>query len=163
MSDYIDYVVADVKPLGEDLAEEGFYLDTRWLEVRDDDNFQEAILHIFKEEGEYLHSINGNITKGVWKTLDGSNTLILEHGSRHELYDLTFMNQNFFILRKHGNQAKIGQKKYLVLGREGYVRGLEWKDYIELLYNEYRQNFRFRFFVAVTVVFIAVILLFVLI
>ncbi len=145
MDQQLDQIIPKVRPWGEDLYEQQYYLDTRWLEVRDDDEFHESVLHIFRDEGEYLISIDGNITSGIWKILSKSNTFIIEKvvGDSvitSELYDLAFLNKDFFILRKHGDQKRKGGNKYFVLAREGAVRGLEWRDIMELLFNQYRNN-----------------------
>lgn len=145
MDQQLDQIIPKVRPWGEDLYEQQYYLDTRWLEIRDDDEFHESVLHIFRDEGEYLISIDGNITPGVWKILSKSNTFIIEKVVGEavitsELYDLAFLNKDFFILRKHGDQKRKGGQKYFVLAREKAVRGLEWRDVMELLYNQYRNN-----------------------
>lgn len=145
MDQQLDQIIPKVRPWGEDLYEQQYYLETRWMEIRDDDEFHESVLHIFREEGEYLISIDGNITQGIWKILSKSNTFIIEKmagGSAitSELYDLAFLNRDFFILKKHGDQKRKGGKKYFVLAREGAVRGLEWRDIMELLFNQYRNN-----------------------
>jgi len=145
MDQQLDQIIPKVRPWGEDLYEQQYYLDTRWLEIRDDDEFHESVLHIFRDEGEYLISIDGNITQGIWKILSKSNTFIIERMAgdaviTSELYDLAFLNRDFFILKKHGDQKRKGGKKYFVLAREGAVRGLEWRDVMELLFNQYRNN-----------------------
>lgn len=145
MDQQLDQIIPKVRPWGEDLYEQQYYLETRWLEIRDDDEFHESVLHIFRDEGEYMISIDGNITQGIWKILSKSNTFIIEKmvGDAvitSELYDLAFLNKDFFILRKHGNQKRKGGKKYFVLANERSVRGLEWRDVMELLYNQYRNN-----------------------
>jgi len=145
MDQQLDQIIPKIRPWGEDLYEQEYYLDTRWLEIRDDEQFHESVLHIFRDENEYLISIDGNITQGIWKILSKSNTFIIEKTVgdaviTSELYDLAFLNKDFFILRKHGNQLRKGGKKYFVLAREGSVRGLEWRDVMELLYNQYRNN-----------------------
>ena len=145
MDQQLDQIIPKVRPWGEDLYEQQYYLDTRWLEIRDDEEFHESVLHIFRDEGEYLISIDGNITPGIWKILSKSNTFIIEKVVGEavitsELYDLAFLNKDFFILRKHGDQKRKGGKKYFVLAREKAVRGLEWRDVMELLFNQYRNN-----------------------
>ncbi len=165
MDDYLDLIVPLVRPWGEDLYEEEYYLDTRWLEVRDDESFHESVLHIFRPESEYLHSIDGNIHKGIWRKLEQSNTLIIEQtaGStvvKSELYDLAFLSKDFFILRKHGDQQRKGFKKYFVMGRENHIRGLEWRDVIELIFNRYRSNRKWIFFVVFIVIIIAIVVFF---
>jgi hypothetical protein len=165
MDEYLDMIIPLVQPWGEDLYEEEYYLDTRWLEVRDDDTFHESVLHIFREEGEYLHSIDGNIHKGEWRKLDNSNTFIIEQKAgdavvKSELYDLAFLNKEFFILRKHGDQQRKGFSKYFVMGRESYINNLEWRDVMELLFNRYRNNSRWIIFATVVVLIIAIFVFF---
>lgn len=156
MDEYLDFILTKIHPMSEDLDETEYWLDTRWLEIRDDLNFHETVLHIFREKGEYLVSIDGNISKGTWKRLEG-NTLILEHGKKHELYDLAFLNDSFFVLKKHGDQARKGQAKYFVIGKEEEVQELEWRDSMELLFNVYRSNNSWLTVLAVVVAIIAII------
>ena len=163
MDQQLDQIIPKIKPWGEDLYEREYYLDTRWLEIRDDEQFHESVLHIFREENEYLISIDGNITLGIWEILNKSNTIIIKKTVgdsviTSELYDLAFLNSDFFILRKHGNQVRKGGKKYFVLAREGSVRGLEWRDVMELLYNQYRNNSTW--IVALIAMIVVVLLLF---
>ncbi len=165
MDQYLDLIIPAVKPWSEDLREEEFYLDTRWLEIRDNDDSLESILHIFRAEDEFLLSIDGNISKGVWRRLDKSNTLIIEHviGEsivKSELFDLAFLNKDFFILKKHGDQTRKGKNKYFVLGREALVRNLEWREVMELLFNRYRTNSQFMTMATIIVLIIVAFILF---
>lgn len=160
MDDYLDQILPLIRPWGEDLYEEEYYLDTRWLEVRDDEHFHETILHIFRAKGEYMIVRDGDISGARWKTLPNSNTMILEAGNRSELFDLAFMNSDFFILRKHGDQARKGMRKYFVLGRESLVGRLEWRDMMELMFNLYRGNSKVIVYIAVLVVIVAAIIIF---
>ncbi|MEL6864625.1 MAG: hypothetical protein AAFP19_09405 [Bacteroidota bacterium] len=165
MDKYLDFIIPKVRPWGEDLYETANYVDTRWLEIRDDDDFHESVLHIFRAEEEYLHSIDGNISRGQWRILSRSNTLILEqlidgNVAKSELFDLAFMNRDFFILKKHGDQIRKGQKKYFVMGRESLVRGLEWRDTMELLFNRYRNNSQFIVLVVIVVILLALMIVF---
>lgn len=165
LDQYLDEVVPKVKPWGEDLREHENYMDTRWLEINDRDDFHESVLHIFRAENEYLISIDGNIHKGVWNFLKNSNTLILEKqigGAvvTSELFDVAFMNKDFFVLRKHGDQIRKGFPKYLLLGRENLVRGLEWREVIELIYSKYRSNTQLIVVMVFAAIVLAVVLIF---
>lgn len=159
MDDYVDFIVGAIRPLSEDLSEPQYYLDTRWREFRDKDDFHNAVLHIFREGGEYLQVTDGNILKGSWKLLAKSNTMILEYGPNSELYDLVFLDSNFFILRKHGDQQRLKKSKYFVMAREGHAAKLEWRDVMESLFNEYRQNYRFKFFIALVFIVVLAVML----
>ena len=152
MDEYIDTMLPKIKRFSDSFKETGLYIDKRWLEVRDDDTFQEQILHIFKPElkpielktredeqgSAYLRSIDGNVTKGIWRFIS-SNGIIIKHLNTFELYDLAFLNSDFLVLKKHGNQAGHG-RKYMVLGNEGLIKGLEWREVMELLYDVHRYN-----------------------
>ncbi len=153
MDEYLDKILPQIRPMSEDLYElipkiQGKKV-IRWKEVRDTDDFHESVLHLFLAEGEYLQSNQGNISKGVWRHLEGTNTLIIEFLKTHELYDLAFLNQKFFILKKHGNHKV---KKYFVLVEEKYAKNREWRDLMDLLFNIYRGNNRFMLWVVVFLV-----------
>jgi hypothetical protein len=141
--DHLDYVLGQIYKWSEDLYEEEYYVAKRWLEVREENNFYESVLHIFNPNGEYMISIDGNIQKGAWRFLAENNTFITEILGKNELYDLAFLNQDFFILMKHGDQHRKGQRKYFVMGREGVVAGLTWREVVEMLFNLYRDNSQF--------------------
>lgn len=140
MDRYLDQIIPIVRPWSEDLREEGFYTERAWLEIRDDVHFHKAILHFFNEGGEYLRSVDGNVSHGSWRYLERSNKLLIEHSGGNELFDLAFLDSQFFILDKHGDQEKLGQRKYTVFIFEPLGKRLEWRDAMELLFNNYRSN-----------------------
>ncbi len=159
MDDYLDFILTNIRPMSEDLRETEFWLNKRWIEIRDDLSFHEAVLHIFGEDGEYMISVDGNISKGEWRDISSPNTIILQHGARHELYDLAFLNEEFFILKKHGDQKRKGHTKYFVLGKESSVRNLEWRDAMEYLFNVYRSNSRWTTYLGIVIFILALILI----
>ena len=117
-------------------------------------------MHFFNKEGEYLRSVNGNVTAGSWRLMETSNKLLLEH-EENELFDLAFSDKNFFVLKKHGDQARMGQPKYFVMVHEPLGRKLEWRDAMELMYNTYRSNNSFYFtLAAIVLVIIAIVLIY---
>ena len=168
LDDYLDMVLPYVRPWSEDLSEQKFYVSNGgkpWLEFRDDPGFQEIVVHFFNENGEYLQAVDGNVTRGKWRLLDGTNKLILEQGggnnSRSELFELAFLSPSFFILMKHGGKNKKNKRKYFVMGYEAQMKRLEWRDYVELLFNTYRsQNKSFRTLIIMLVILAAVIIAF---
>jgi hypothetical protein len=142
--DHLDFILPKIIPYGEDLNESSFWLAKRWQEVRPDEGFQETLLHIFNEDGEYLLSVDGNIIRGGWRQLNDNNSIILEMGGRSELFDLRFLNQDFLVLSKNGDQGRKGQRRYFVLVRAGVARGpsgeLDWRQVMEAMYNVWREN-----------------------
>ena len=159
-AEYLELVLSEVGQWGEDLAETEYYTSEGgkpWLEVREDPTFQEHVLHFFNPTGEYLQSVDGTVYRGKWRLLDDSNKMIIDLGGQSTLYDLAFLSAAFFILRQNG---KLGPDRYLVLGQEAYVSQLEWRDYVELLFNTYRQQATsYQTYLIVLVVIAAIILL----
>ncbi|MEY4133892.1 MAG: hypothetical protein RL386_242 [Bacteroidota bacterium] len=153
MDAYLDFILPKIRHLGEDLYEESHYVSKPWLEFQDNDHFKEVVLHFFNPEGEYLVSVNGDVESGRWRYLESSNKFLIEHKDTH-LFDLAYMDRNFFILRKHGEQERFGKAKYFVLAHEGIAKHLEWKDVMALLYDSYRSNNRFYFTLTLIVLFV---------
>ena len=117
MDAHLDFILPKVVPYGEDLREGPFWWGKRWKEVRQEEGFHEAILHIFNEGGEYMLSSDGNLMKGTWRQLSDYNSLVVEIGVRSELFDVRFMNVEFMITSK---------RKLLRLVNENFVTG--WDD-----------------------------------
>lgn len=164
LDDYLDEILPQIKQWSEDIYEfeEKGYFRNRWLEIRDSDNALEAVLHLFREEGEYLLSVDGDIiVRGRWQAINESNSMIIDKMvgggvAQSEFYDLAFLNNDFFILKKHGDQRRKGNKKYLMFGREGMVRGLEWREVVELLFNNVSGNPWFIFSLVVLGLLVAI-------
>lgn len=164
MDAYLDWLIPKIRPIGEDLHEQKHYINRPWLEFQDNDRFHDIVLHFFNEEGEYLHVVNGDVSTGQWRIMEGSNKLLIDHKDRNseaELFDLAYMDKNFFILKKHGYQSNRSKhSKYFVLAHEPLTKNLEWRDLMELMYNTYRSNNQFYFIVSLIVLLsIALILL----
>ena len=141
MDRFLDVIIPKIRPWGEDLYEEHFYVGKAWLEIRDDETFHTSVLHFFNEGGEYLKSVDGDITSGSWRYMDGSNKFLIGEGNRDgELFDLSFLDGQFFILSKHGDQERMGQRKYFVMVVENVGKGLEAREVMERLFNKYRNN-----------------------
>ncbi len=144
MDAHLDYILPKVVPYREDLRETPFWLAKRWKEVRQEEGFHEAILHIFNPGGEYMLSIDGNLMKGEWRQLGEYNSLVIEVGGRNELFDVRFLNPDFMVLTKHGDQLRKGLRRYFMLVHEpaSVYRGreLDWRNIMEKLFNVWREN-----------------------
>lgn len=161
LSEYLDAIIPGVSAWGEDLTETDFYVGSPWLELRDQDNFNDVVLHVFNQKNEYLRITNGDVKKGNWRLMnDGSNRMIVDFNKSSELYVLAYLDPPFFILRKHGDQG-IGRRKYWVMGLEGVVGGLEWREYAQLLYNSHQEESNSMLYAAIfVIVIVAVLVLF---
>ena len=159
MDGYLNDILKVVRPLGEDLREQQFYLDRPWLEIRDSETFHDTILHFFHDGGEYLRSKNGNISSGNWRYLASSNKLMLSHGGANELYELAFLDGEFFILSKHGDNKNLGRPEYFVMMFEPVAKRLEWREAMEKLFNKYRNNNSVYITITVVILLLVIIIL----
>lgn len=139
----IDWLLPFVHHHSEDLREEHFYASQGgrpWLEVGDD---LEKVVHYFKPERVYLRTTNGNGIAGEWHLLPEFNKIQIITGNKTmpviEVYQLIFLCDEFFILKKDSYDFSGREGKYLVMGLEPAVFGLSWKEYCEaLLYKHGR-------------------------
>ncbi|GJM34306.1 MAG: hypothetical protein DHS20C18_33070 [Saprospiraceae bacterium] len=155
MDEYLDKIIPVVRRWSEDLREENFYVGNHWIELRDDDSFHELVLHIFNPEQEYIKSVNGKMINGEWRHL--GNKLLITH-DEGEVYELAFMDPEFFILKKHSN-PNVMDRRYFVLVKESIARKLEWREALELLFNKYKNNNSFYLTLAVIVLLIIAIIM----
>ncbi|MCG8329233.1 MAG: hypothetical protein MI974_16175 [Chitinophagales bacterium] len=153
MDGYLNDILRVVRSLGEDLREEEFYLNKAWLEIRDSETFHSKILHFFNDGGEYLQSVNGDINEGSWRYLPSSNKFMINS----ELYDLAFLDSEFFILSKHGDNKNLGRPEYFVMLFEPVGRSLEWREAMEKLFNKYRNTNSF--YVTLTLVILVLVII----
>jgi len=160
LDESLNEILKLVRPLSEDLREDQFYLDRPWMEFRDDEDFHDAILHFFNEGGEYLVSTNGDVDEGSWRYLESSNKLMISMGGITELYDLAFMDPEFFILSKHGDNEKLGRPEYFVMLYEPVGRRLEWRDAMIKLFNKYRNNNSFLITITVVILLLIAVIAF---
>ena len=152
----IDHLMQYMWRFTEDLSEPEFYLNTRWVEVRDDVDFQETVLHVFKEGGNYLRILDGDISTGNWEYTIGG--FVIKFAGKHELYERVFLNEDFFILRKHGDQSLKGQRKYFFMAREAVARRREWVELLDFMYEIYKGNTNYIIVVIIVLVIIAAII-----
>jgi len=145
MDDFLDDIIPSIKHWSEDLEEKEYYTgDYPWREVRDDEDFEDSILYFFKDPNEFLFSINGNVQSGQWRALQSNKILIEKSVLQHrdsELYNLEFMNGEFMIMEKPGDQRSLGKSKYLVLVREHKVRITDWRSVMSQLSDDHKKGF----------------------
>ena len=162
LDDYIEFILPKIYYLGRDLSDTTVYTDTPWLEIREDAEFHEHIVHIFKPFGspmeikakseddgpDYIRFINGIGSKGKWQYIEEGNMLIIKHAavtpfnqgmSEFTSFHLKFLNSEFLILERSGRILK-GEKKYMLMAREELAKFMEWRETIDLMYNPYRYN-----------------------
>lgn len=158
MDGYLNDILGVVRSLGEDLREEEFYLNKPWLEIRDSETFHHKILHFFNDGGEYLQSVNGDVSEGSWRYMESSNKFMISMGGT-ELYELAFLDSEFFILSKHGDNKNLGRRQYFVMLFEPVGRNLEWREAMEKLFNKYRNTNSFYITLTLVILVLVIIIL----
>lgn len=167
LDEYLDIIIPTVKAWSEDLNEDEYFLEKAWVEFRDQEDFHQTIIHIFNEESEYLKVTDGDVKQGNWTHLETSNKFLIvdkDSDADAEMYDLAYLDDNFFILKKHGfneNLRKKGRKKYFVLVSESESGKLnrDWMQAVELLFTNYRSQNRIYLTIAGIIVLIVGIIL----
>ena len=145
MDDFLDDFVPEIRHWSEDLDEKEYYTgDFPWRELRDEEDFDASIMYFFKEESEFLYSINGNVQAGHWRHLQSNKLLIEKNLGQHtdsELYNMLYMNEDFFILGKPGDQRALGKSKYLVLIRDHKIGNADWRTAMHILTEKHKKGF----------------------
>ena len=158
---YIAAILPKIRPWSEDLRETQFFLKRPWLEIRDDDSFHDIIIHIFEDEFHYYKSVNGNISGGRWRLVPGNKIMILSEDDDDsldyagELFDLAFLDGQFFILKKNGQSTY----RFLVVESVGFKLKDRWLDLIEMLFKKSQSNISFYILIAIAIVLVLAILL----
>jgi len=122
----------------DSLDDRDIYLDKKWVEIDLDGGETQSIQHIFKEDDVYIFSLNGNIVKGFWQTIDGDTSVIIEqydtesNNRQSYLFDLLFLNKQFMVLKKNGKNIPF-DKRYLFLTRDNWEDPLTFDEGIEEL------------------------------
>lgn len=157
---YLDAILPKARPWSEDLSEKK-YLGKPWLEKRDEDDFHQVVLHFFNNDDEYIKSVNGDIAVGKWRFLEKTNKLIIfpDGDDDGELYDLAFQDNEFFVLAKHGDQKKLGHRKYFFMVIESRGKKLEWREAVELLFKKTQSNVSFYILILIIIVLLLAIFL----
>ena len=155
LDELLGKVLPSIRKYSEDLRETHYYLDTHWIEVRDEEDFHDVVMHIFSDGGEYVRSTDGDLESGDWRYL-GNKLVFGTGGSEGEVYELVFLDGDFFILQKHGNYRKF-RRRYRVFVREPLARKMEWYQLVEYLFDKYRNSNSF--FITVVVLLLLIVTL----
>ena len=154
----IEKVLPYIQSVSDELSDTEVYTEQRWVEVRDDIDFHESVLHVFKSDGSYMRIVEGNIELGSWSY--DVNGFILKYQSIHEFYEPAFIDDHFFILKKHGTNT-VNKKRYMFFTTESNKEKYTWAELITVLYRDfYRQNHHIMIIVMVLLVIVGTILFF---
>jgi len=159
MDSGIDFLMDYLLELSEDLDSKSFFVNKRWIEVRDNVQFQEKILHVFNEDGIYMRILEGDIVEGTWELSIGG--FIIKHSGTHELYECVFLNDDYFILKKHGDHTvKAYRNKYFFMTKEALADQYEWNELLLELFSSYKSNAKYILVILMLVAFVLLVLIF---
>jgi len=142
MEEMIDKLLPAVGRFGKgDLMEEDSPIYTvDWVRMSDKPGYTIVSLHTFKTSGEIQIANDGAMDAMSFKTLSSQRIIIGQSIHRDAyLYELAFMDNDFLIFKRHGNEANIKQK-YLFFCREAIGTRLTWNEALEKLVDKYRNN-----------------------
>lgn len=120
MKSYISDIIPKIKRFSQKLDNLTLLTNQHWV-ILDDINNSKKVL-IFRNNGELLISINGNVTRGKWEFL-GNNNLLIDQNNTSFLYKHGFFDANILALKIDGvNEFSflINENKY-----EGELNSLE--------------------------------------
>ncbi len=136
----IDSILPAIQGKSQSLKDEEYFLNRQWIKLSDDIGSTAVQLYIFQSGGRIFISNDGKVENGSWNVLDGTQKMIIGAGSMGGiLYNLTFLDADFFILKQHGSLKGV-KSKYLVFANERIAGRMEWDQSLEMLADKYRNT-----------------------
>lgn len=144
MEQTIDEYLPAVKRFSEsDLDDENSPLYNRdWIKMSDKPGMTTISMHTFIRGSNEIRIANDGVMDGlVFRVLTSKRIIIGQSMHRDaKLYELAFLDNDFFILKQHGNEANFRGGKYLFYCREGIGDKLTWNQALEKMVDRYRNN-----------------------
>ncbi|MEM6395037.1 MAG: hypothetical protein AAF741_01725 [Bacteroidota bacterium] len=169
----IESVLGVLKGKSRGLSDTSYFVNRHWAELFDDPSMVADVIVMFrslqKEDdplspGLFETYKNGELTLGRWRNVGegrmsisqgglssgdskrkGNSSGSLKLSGETVLYGVAFLDEDFIILKRHGNlpnDAKdaLGSKRYRLFIRDGLNKRekFEWDDALEFLLNKYR-------------------------
>ncbi|HUH73535.1 MAG TPA: hypothetical protein VLZ75_03915 [Chitinophagales bacterium] len=128
MIEYINNIIPRLKQFSQDLDKMEVFMDVPWVMIDENLNQQK---YIFKRNGDFIMSLNGQVTIGRWEYLSKAKSLLIDR-----IQDKILLNQNFIdpavmILKKDGIQ-----NENFILANEMIIPNLNVNEYLKKLYYE---------------------------
>ncbi|MEM9529067.1 MAG: hypothetical protein AAGA31_20825, partial [Bacteroidota bacterium] len=111
-----------------------------WVKMSDRPGDTVLSLHSFSPTGEISIANDGKMEAQSFSIVNSKRIIIGQSMYRDSfLYELAFMDNDFLILKRHGNEANI-KNKYLMYCSEPIGTRLTWDEALEKLVSKYRDN-----------------------
>ena len=142
MEQMIDGILPAVRRFSEpSLEDEDTSLfRVNWVRMSDTPGDTKVILYEFSNMGGIRTFTDGKVGSESFDIVGPTRIIVGEsafHGSI--LYNLGFIDEDFLILKRHGNEANM-DRKYLFFTREAIGTRLTWDEALERLADKYRNS-----------------------
>jgi len=130
MIQYINDLIPRLKQFSENLDKKELFIEIPWVIVDNNLNQQKFI---FRRNGDFVMSLNGQVTIGKWEYLSAARSLLIDR-----IQDKILLNQNFIdpavmVLKMDGLKDE-----NLILANEILLPDLNVADYLQKLF--YQKN-----------------------
>ncbi|OAV46151.1 hypothetical protein [Lewinella sp. 4G2] len=162
MREMIDEILPAIRPFSEPhLDDEDSPLFSRnWVRMTDNPGDTVVKLHTFSRTGEIMVSNDGEMDSLSFKITDPNRIIIGEAIHRNSfLFELAFMDNDFLILVRHGNERNF-DNKYIFYAVEHIGTRLKYNEALTKLVTKYRNNAMPWWLVVVALLVIAAVVLY---
>ncbi|MCP9235571.1 hypothetical protein [Lewinella sp. JB7] len=141
----IDGVLPAVSRFSEPnvLPEDSPLYTNNWVKMTDRPGATEIVLYRFQgyQQGEIRVVTDGEIGSKAYEVEESGERIIVGESIMRDsfLYELSFIDADFLILRRHGNLANLPHP-YLFFCREAIGTRLTWNEALERLVDKYRNS-----------------------
>ena len=127
-----------------------------WVKMSDVPGDNKLILYRFEEgRGSIQVATDGEISSESYEIVNPKRIIVGDSVYRNSyLYNLAFLDEDFLILQRHGNQENL-KRKYLFFCREAIGAKLSWSEALERLVDKYRNS---QFPVAAVAIIVAIVI-----
>ena len=142
MHEMIEEVLPAVRRFSEPAldADDSPLFRNNWVRMTDNVGDNVVHLHTFQSNGNIRVANDGELDSYVYELVNSKRIIIGESLHRGSfLYELAFMDNDFLILKRHGNDANF-ENKYLFYAVEHIGTRLTWDEALEKIVAKYRNS-----------------------
>jgi hypothetical protein len=131
MENYIKNIIPNIKQYGMMLSQKEFFINKTWLLINDS---SDLVQYTFKNNSEFILSINGDVQKGKWELLSSTKILLESPTGSIQLENL-FFNKNIIVLLKPSLIEEL-----FVLINEEVIKDKNPFEYLKSLENSNKEE-----------------------
>ena len=104
MKTYFSEIIPKLQNYSHKLDEIALLANQHWILF--DENSEQKIVYIFRDNNELIISTNGSVEKGSWDYL-GNNSLLIEQSENSILFNHGFFNEKVLFLKVDGKNEYV--------------------------------------------------------